>query len=570
MNAFIPKCRCLGADMNLKSLHKRHFVLRIVFAVTICYSAGASPQVTEPRGAKGPAPSASAVQPLVQEDPLGRTTPRGTVLGFLAVARRGDYQTAAEYLNARKKGGAVTTLGQQLEFVLDHRLPARLNELSNEAEGSRSPSLHEQELVGTIQSENGSVDILLERVDRGGKTGKIWLFSRQTLAEVPELYDEVSAVSVEHLLPEWLSGDFLGVKVYTWLTLFVGLPALYVVLSLLNKMVRILAGWAIRKIRRKQTAPKLTILPAPLRLLVVAFALHWLLLRLNLPLLSRQLWRSLSVVLAIASVVWLFAQLIKLIETHVRRRLERQNRTSAATLVRPVRAVINLIAAFAGLLLALYVCGVSPTAALAGLGVGGIAIALAAQKTLENMIGGASIIMDGAIRAGDFLRIGETFGTVTDVGLRSTRVRTLDRTIVTVPNGQMATMTLENFAFRDAFWFHHYIGLPFETLSSEITKIMQDIRTVLAQDVRDMDRDSLRVSLLGFGPTGFQLELFAYISARDWNRFLELQEGLLLKITDIVRARGLRIERPSQTIYLAENTGLARMEMEPLRKAVPR
>jgi MscS family membrane protein len=557
--------------MNLERLHKCHFVARTLLTVTICCCAAAAPQVAEPRGSKEPAPSVSAVQPMVQEDPLGRTTPRGTVLGFLAVARRGDYQIAAEYLNARQRGATVATLGQQLEFVLDHRLPARLNELSNEAEGSRSPSLQrEQELVGTIESENGSVDILLERVDRGGTTGKIWLFSRETLAEVPELYDEVSAISVEHLLPEWLLGNFLGVKVYTWLTLFVGLPALYLVLSLLNKLSGAIAGWAVRKIGRKQTGPKLTVLPAPLRLLVVAFALQWLLVRLSLPLLSRQLWRSLSVVLAIASVVWLFALLIKLLETQVRKRLERQNRTSAATLVRPVRAVINLIAAFAGLLLALYVCGVSPTAALAGLGVGGIAIALAAQKTLENMIGGASIIMDGAIRAGDFLKIGETYGTVTDVGLRSTRVRTLDRTIVTVPNGQMATMTLENFAFRDAFWFHHFIGLPFETLSSEITNIIKDIRTLLAQEVRDIDSDSLRVSLLGFGPTGFQLELFAYVSARDWNRFLELQESLLLKITDIVRARGLRIERPSQTIYLAESTDEVRTEMESMRKAVPR
>ena len=106
------------------------------------------------------------------------------------------------------------------------------------------------------------------------------------------------------------------------------------------------------------------------------------------------------------------------------------------------------------LLVALYHFGLNPTAALAGLGVGGIAVALAAQKTLENVIGGISVIVDKVASVGDTLRVGGTVGTVEDIGLRSTRIRTLDRTLLSVPNGQIANLSLENLSARDKFWFH--------------------------------------------------------------------------------------------------------------------
>lgn len=126
------------------------------------------------------------------------------------------------------------------------------------------------------------------------------------------------------------------------------------------------------------------------------------------------------------------------------------------------------------------------------------------------------------------------FGTTT----RSTRVRTLDRTVVSVPNGQMASMTLENFAFRDWFWFHHMIGLRYETTLPELSSVLSEIRDLLTSDVRVAGRDWLRVRLLGFRQSGFEIEMFAYGSARDWPHFLEVQEELLLKIMALAHARG--------------------------------
>jgi MscS family membrane protein len=341
-------------------------------------------------------------------------------------------------------------------------------------------------------------------------------------------------------------------------------------LSLLNRLLGALIGWAIRKIWKRTDTANPTIIPHPVRLLLLGIAIRWSLSKVSLPLLSRQFWASMSIIIAITALVWLFINVSAQCEIPVKKRLARKSATAAASLVRPARRVIDLIAVFVGLLVALYAFGVNPTAALAGLGVGGIAVALAAQKTLENVIGGASIIMDGAIRAGDYLKVGGIEGTVEAIGLRSTRVRTLDRTVVTVPNGQMASVTLENFTFRDWFWFHHLIGLRYETTLSELSSILEGTRDLLSHDLRVVGRDWLRVRLLGFKQSGFEIEVFAYLSARDWPHFLEVQEDLLLQIMELVQAKGARIA-PSQTLYLAHTAepGSTQMETEPFRRAAP-
>jgi len=191
---------------------------------------------------------------------------------------------------------------------------------------------------------------------------------------------------------------------------------------------------------------------------------------------------------------------------------------------------------------------VDPTPALAGLGVGGIAVALAAQKTLENVIGGMSLIFDRALTEGDFLKVGDIVGAVDHVGLRSTRIRTLDRTVVTVPNSQIANMSLETLSARDTFWFHPIVGLRYETTSEQLKAILSDFRALLA-DRRDVDQETLRVRFVRMNVYSLDVEIFAYLRARDWDHFLELQEPLLFAVMEIVRNAGTDIAFPSQTLY---------------------
>ena len=172
-----------------------------------------------------------------------------------------------------------------------------------------------------------------------------------------------------------------------------------------------------------------------------------------------------------------------------------------------------MLAIFVGVLATLRHFGVDPTPALAGLGVGGIAVALAAQKTLENVIAGASLIFDQAVTTGDFLKMGEISGTVDHIGLRSTRIRTLDRTIVSVPNSQIANACLETLSARDKFWFHHVVGLRYETTPDQLRAVVDGIRGVLASQPLT-DRDSVRVRFLRLGAFSLDVDVFAYLRAR--------------------------------------------------------
>jgi MscS family membrane protein len=209
-----------------------------------------------------------------------------------------------------------------------------------------------------------------------------------------------------------------------------------------------------------------------------------------------------------------------------------------------------LLLIFAGVLVTLHYFEVNATAALAGLGVGGIAVALAAQKTLENIIGGVSLIFDQAVRVGDILKLGDASGEVEDIGLRSTRIRTPDRTVVIVPNGQIANMTLENLSLRDKFWFHPILALRYETTSPQMLTVLEGIRSLL-EESRHLDPASVRVRFLRFGASSLDIEIFAYVLARDWNQFLEIQEGLHLGILECVESSGVQFAFPPRTILAA-------------------
>jgi MscS family membrane protein len=213
------------------------------------------------------------------------------------------------------------------------------------------------------------------------------------------------------------------------------------------------------------------------------------------------------------------------------------------------------VAVFVALLAALHYLGVNPNAALAGLGVGGIAVALAAQKTLENVIGGASIIFDGAVRVGDLLKVGETLGTVEDIGLRSIRLRTYDRTVFTVPNGQIANVSLENLSLRDTFWFHHIFSLRYETTAAQMRSVLQRI-TGLLEKYPLVKHFPTPVRFLRLSAYSLDVEILTHLAASDLGHFFELQGQLLLETMEVIEAAGVRLAIPRANCLLGRLSGL--------------
>jgi MscS family membrane protein len=494
----------------------------------------------------------AAMQPEPPKDGLGRSTPRGTVLGFLSAARKGEYQLARQYLDTPLSVSAAEQLAQQLFVVLDARLPARLPQISDVPEGSRAnPLAPNQELIATIGDAN-PLDIVLQRVERTD-VAPIWLFSDRTLGRIPSLYDDVLASRAGGALPGFLTSTRLaGVPLFEWLAILTGLPLLYFVISLVNRLSTPAAKAFSRRAFTRSGFLATNALPTPARVLLFSVSARWLSSVLPLSLLPRQILSNLTGLLTIAAVAWLLMRLGGEIEAIVVRRMATSN-TATISLLRVGRRCVDVLVIFVAILATLRHFGIDPTPALAGLGVGGIAVALAAQKTLENVIAGASLIFDQAVRVGDSLKMGEIAGTVDHIGLRSTRIRTLDRTVISVPNSQIASASLETLSARDKFWFHPVLGLRYETTPDQLRTILDAIRRLL--NTHDsVSHESVRVRFIRLGAFSMDVDVFAYVFATDWNQFLEIQEGLLFNIADIVSRAGTGIAFPSQTMYVENAT----------------
>jgi MscS family membrane protein len=537
------------------SLTPRHLITRAV-ALVVALVASTAVASAQARGGRAAAPPASAAVER-PADPFGRGTPRGTVVGFLTAARRGDNPRARQHLETTLPDAEAQHLAHQLFVVLDARLPARLGAMSDDPAGTRAdPLAPDREVVGTIASAAGDVAVIVQRVERP-EVGPIWVFSRTTLDQVPRLYEEVTSGAARSVLPRFLVERRIGgVRLLDWLAVLLGLPLVYAATVLLNRLVTPLAGGIWRRASGGSTLPGRDVLPTPARILIVAVASRWLLHALPLSLLVRQGLTSVATLVSIAAAVWLLFVLNGTAERYLSLRVPRATTAAAVSLLRVGRRLVDVLVLLAGLLATLRHFGVDPTPVLAGLGVGGIAVALAAQKTLENVIAGASLIFDEAVRVGDFLKAGEIQGTVDYIGLRSIRIRTLDRTVVTVPNSQIANMTLETLSTRDKFWFHPVVGLRYETTAGQLRSVLDGIRGLLAAHSA-VEPDSVRVRLLRLGAFSLDVDVFAYVRARDWSDFLAIQEELLFEVTNIVSRAGAEIAFPSQRMYVTGPSSIA-------------
>ena len=189
--------------------------------------------------------------------------------------------------------------------------------------------------------------------------------------------------------------------------------------------------------------------------------------------------------------------------------------------------------------------GYNTTTIVAGLGVGGIAIALAAQKTIENLFGGVAVVSDRPVAVGDFCRFADRMGTVEDIGLRSTRIRTLDRTLVTVPNSLFSAVAIENFDRRDKMLFHLTLNLRRDTRPDQVRTLLAAITRTLTEYPR-VEAGALPVRFVGVGTYSLDLEIFVYVLTQSGDEFMQVQQDLYLWILDAVEAAGTALALPTQ------------------------
>ena len=221
-----------------------------------------------------------------------------------------------------------------------------------------------------------------------------------------------------------------------------------------------------------------------------------------------------------------------------------------------IKVVATLLSIGLGLYLfftAADLVGIPVAPLLAGLGIGGLAIALAVRPTLENVIGGLTLFADGPARVGDVCRFGTEMGTIEEIGLRTTKVRKLDDALLSVPNAELAQVRIENMTRRRKFLYNPRLGLRYETTAEQLRQVSDAIMALLTRHQKVLD-DGFRVRLAGFGDYAINLDVFAYVDVTRMPDFLVVQEELNLAVMAIVKQAGTGFAFPSQTNYIAKDS----------------
>ncbi len=509
-------------------------------------------QATEkPQHKAEPKPTQAPKKPqrVGPDDEFGRSTPRGSVEGFLKAAGQREYERAAQYLDLRHLPRGLDQsdgpdLARDLKIVFDRTLWIDLDSLSDDPQGRLDDGLPPyRDLVGRIETPEKTFDILVQRVPRGDGVS-IWQFSSSTVAQIPQLYAEFGYPVFLEILPVWfLDMQFLGLAAWEWVTLLVLLLPVYLVALVLTKLVI----FGLRRTRAGLSYQLERLITGPGLLLLFAVIGRTVLNMIGPSVTGRAIMEART--LHLIALAWAGLRLFDVVEARVAERLRQKNRLDLTVLLRPVKNTLKITVIFIIALVWLDNIGFRVTTVLAGLGIGGLAVALAAQKSIENFIGAITLYASRPVRVGDFCRFGDKIGTVEEIGLRSTRVRTLDRTVVSIPNAEFSNLHLDNFTMRDRIWYHPRISLRYETTPDQIRYVLVEIRKMLYAHPK-VHPDPARIRFVEFGQYSLDLDVFAYVDVTDYGEFLEVAEDLNLRIMDIVAQSGSRFAFPSQTTYL--------------------
>ncbi len=496
--------------------------------------------------AAAPAPAAASA-----DDPLNRATPQGSVYSFLEACHSKNYDRAWRYLDLRKlpaqrrlKDGPQ--LAQELAKLLDSDVQFDVAALSRNPDGDHDDGLPaDRERVATFKASGKTVDLQLQR-DTLRNGFSIWLFSQDSVELIPELTQSIRESPIERMLPYPLvAWTFLDTSLWRWAALALLAFALAALSRLLSRAMLALMAPALKRLTPLAPSSGFETLIGPVQLLVSAALFRAGMEAVDPSAILRLYLGRLLTVVSCLGAAWLCARALDIGMARLQRALQANHQTFAYSVLPLASRIVKISAfVFAGIAV-LSGWGYNTGTLLAGLGIGGVAIALAAQKTIENLFGGVAVISDRPVYVGDFCKFGDSVGTVEDIGLRSTRIRTNDRTEVIVPNAQFSTMTLENFSRRDKMLFHPMLNLRRDTTPEQVRTILSAIQKIL-KDHPKVEAADLAVRFVGVGSYSLDVEVFAYVLTVDGNDFLRIQQDLLLSILDAVAAAGTALALPTQ------------------------
>jgi MscS family membrane protein len=477
-------------------------------------------------------------------------TPLSSMLGLREAMRRSDHEAAAQYLDMRFLPKELDeyspeSLIRALAYVWAQQNIADLSNISDDPAGNLDDGLVSyRELIGTVLISSGEVPIYLQRVP-DGKGGRIWKLSNATVMRIPEMWEELgyspAAVYLNNLLPQF---RFFGMDnwqvVATIVFLVIAWPLAALASTLLMRMALFIPNSFPEGIKR--------FFRWPARFFLFVLICRLLMGYLGLSLTARVYLES-SGVDYIAYTV-LFVGLLSLIRDYQIKRLEAASKAEYAALLKPLTTIIKVIVITVLALIWADQAGYNMSTILAGLGVGSLAVALAAQKTLENIIGAITLYTARPVKPGDLCRFGTVVGVVEEIGLRSTLIRTLDRTMLVIPNSVFSSVEVENLSSRDRIRYYRHVVLQMAN-ADQLRVITAELRRLFYSHPRVM-QDTVSIRFESIEQATAVLRLDAGIATRDYQDFLAVAEDLNLHVVELVHNNGAIFSGPGQVLQVRE------------------
>jgi MscS family membrane protein len=508
--------------------------------------------ITEPRASAQPQPAPSASAAPRPEETIDNDSPRASLSEYFSACDRGDYAHGAEFLellpNESPRG---PSLARKLKAVLDRHLSLDLDAISADALGSRADGLsNNTDEIGKIPDAKGKL-LPVRLVRRARNNVDRWLFAHATVQYVDAWFNELpQRWMLDHLPEPLLRPGPRGVLRWQW----IALPLLALLSLLVGVGVSRLVVPVLRVIAAKTPATWddaiIARLGGPLALATgvgVSF--------LALPLLalypsaekfvSGMLRTSFFVAFfwTLLRSVDVLTDIIKLSPWGVSHVASRSLISLAARISKVALGILAVVAVISEL-------GYPVASLIAGLGIGGLAFALASQKTVENLFGAFSIGVDQPLREGDFVKVDDFMGTVEAIGLRSTRVRTLDRTLITIPNGKLAEMRIESFAVRDRIRLACTLGLVYGTTANQMRLVVAGLEQTLREHPKIWP-EAITVRFKELTQSSLDVEIMAWFQTADYAEFQLIRQEMLLQFMEVVEKAGTAFAFPTRTVHLA-------------------
>jgi MscS family membrane protein len=478
-------------------------------------------------------------------DEYDRGGPRTSVTGFRKHSNEGDFEKAANYLDMRNlpkwmRNIDGSELAHQLKIVLDRALWIDLEEISDDPKGHQNDGLPSyRDSIGRVETKSRTVDILLQHVPRKEDGIYIWKLSNRTVAEIPFLYDEFGLSPLEEKLSEFFPEFIiLGWQSWQWVMFLI-----YLVLSYL---IAFILTWIMARIARtKETEMgrmSVRFFAGPLRFFLwIVFGT--VAVRVIGPSTILQAAVKAGTALTIVS-TWLALRITDLAFEWWTERLLKSGSESATVLLRPVKTMTKIILVFCGILFWLDNIGFNITTVLAGLGVGGFAVALAAQDTLKNFIGSILILLDKPYMIGERILVKGHDGVVEEIGLRSTRIRELDGHQTIIPNDEMSRIDIENVGRRPHIRRSTTISIAYDTPLAKVEKAVDIIKGILDNHEGMNPNSPPRVFFKEYTPTSLAIKmLYWYEPPKYWD-FMAFNEKVNVQSVEAFEKEGIRLALP--------------------------